>query len=491
MVCSHFMKRFLADSLVLGAAYVVAFLLRFDFQTPSFGWGPVLNGLPMMFVIGWSVLAVFGCLRLHSGLVTLKTLPRFACAIGMMVLIQLLMRWIWDSPEAVWLRPPISVTLMAGALALLGLLALRYVSRLQLRPIEVADLLGRDESEVNTPRVCAAFKGKTVLITGAGGSIGSELVRQVLAAEPKRLLLLDISEAALYVLCESLPDSLPDGIIVPLVGDCGDRDWIRSILLREKPDFLLHAAAYKHVPMLEENPCAALKNNALATRTLAETAATCGVGTFVLVSTDKAVRPVSVLGITKRLAEIFVQDLDGRFATHFCAVRFGNVLDSSGSAVPKFRRQIQQGGPVTITDPRMKRYFMTIPEASGLVLQAATLAQGGELFVLDMGRPVLMTQVVETMIRRSGLTPGRDIAIVYTGIRPGEKLEESLDLDAETTAKTEHNRIFVSRIPRCTQAETEALLVQCTALAAEEGALDVRRLRTVLHEEGNKHNEVV
>lgn len=484
------MKRFLADTLVLGLAYWVAFLLRFDFQEPVFGWIPVLTGMPMMCLVGWGALLLFGCLRVHSGTVTLKSLPRFAGAVAVMVTVQLVMRWIWNSPEAIWLRPPISVTLMAGTLTLLGWLALRYMSRLQLRPIEVTDLLGRSVNEVNTPRVREALQGKTVLITGAGGSIGSELSRQVLAAEPQTLLLVDISEAALYVLCEEL---IQPGVtqVVPLVGDCGDRGWIRQVLRTHQPDFVLHAAAYKHVPMLEQNPCAALKNNALATRTLAEESAASAVGTFVLVSTDKAVRPVSVLGITKRLAEIFVHDLAAKSQTRFCAVRFGNVLDSSGSAVPKFRRQIQQGGPVTITDPRMKRYFMTIPEASGLVLQAATLAKGGELFVLDMGRPVLMTQLVETMIRRSGLKPGRDIEIVFTGIRPGEKLEESLDLDAETTERTAHNRIFVSRIPRVSATEVEALLVQSIALAAEEGALDVARLHTLLTEEGNNRHEVL
>ena len=487
------MKRFLADSFVLIAAYFAAFLLRFDFETPSFGWRAVCGGVPMMWTLGVGTLWAWGCFRLRSGAVTLRNLPCFAGAVGTMVAVQLLLRGVFDSPEAVGIRPPISVALMAGGLSLLGLLSLRYVGRLQLRPVEVSDLLGRDEREINAPCVRSALMGKTVLVTGAGGSIGSELVRQVLAANPEKVLMVDISEAALYRLCEQLQEEpSAKNRSVPVVGDCGDRAWIRHLLRRERPDVLLHAAAYKHVPMMEANPCAALKNNALASRVLAETAAECGVGTFVLVSTDKAVRPVSVMGITKRLAEIFVQELAMRGSqTRFCAVRFGNVLDSSGSAVPKFRQQIRRGGPVTITDPRMKRYFMTIPEAAGLVLQAATLAQGGEIFVLDMGRPVLIKQLVETMIVRSGLRPGKDIAIVYTGIRPGEKLEESLNLESETTVKTGHRKIFINRIPPHCGERVEALLAQCIALAAEEDDLSAERLKALLTEEGYIHDENV
>lgn len=484
------MKRVLADSLVLCVAYLVAFLLRFDFQTPSFGWGAVLLGLPMMLVVGMGALTITGCERLHAQWVTLSAVPRFVGAIALMVTIQLILRWVWDFPAAVWLRPPLSIALMAGVLSLLGILALRYVGRLQLRPIKVEELLGRSEAEVNTTRVLNALRGKTVVITGAGGSIGFELTRQVLAASPKRLILIERSEVALYTLCEQLEAALAKTSVATLVGDCGDRAWIRHLLRSERPEIVLHAAAYKHVPILEVNPCAALKNNALATRTLAEASAEYGVQTFVLISSDKAVRPISVLGITKRLAELFVLDLEGRSQTHFCAVRFGNVLESSGSAVPKFRRQIQQGGPVTITDPRMKRYFMTLPEAAGLVLQAATLARGGEILVLDMGHPVSVKQLVETMIRQSGLRPGKDIAIVYTGIRPGEKLEESLGLTDEQTEKTIHNRIFTRRETRPSNAAVEALLVQCIALAAEEGDLEASRLQSLLTTEGNTHEVI-
>lgn len=486
------MKRLIVDSFILTVAYFAAFLLRFDFGTPSFGWRAVCWGVPMVLLIGVASLVLWGCPRLRAATVTLRNLPRFAGAIATMVVVQLVLRILFNAPEDVWLRPPISVTLMAGGLALLGVLALRYVRRLQLKPVEVADLLGRDETEVNTPRVRTALAGKSVLVTGAGGSIGSELARQVLAAAPKRLLLLDVSEASLYALCEQLEPFPNTTSVVPLVGNCGDRAWIRQVLRRECPDVLLHAAAYKHVPMMEVNPCSALKNNALATRILAEAAEESGVGTFVLISTDKAIRPISVMGITKRLAEIFVQDLATRSqSTRFCAVRFGNVLNSSGSVVPKFRAQIGLGGPITITDPRMKRYFMTIPEAAGLVLQAATLAHGGEIFVLDMGLPVLIKQLAETMIRGAGLTPYKDIQIVYTGIRPGEKLEESLGLDAQTTEKTEHNRIFVSRIPSLSGHAVEALLVQCVALAAEEDDLTAERLKTLFTAEGINHNEHV
>ena len=384
------------------------------------------------------------------------------------------------------LRPPASVAIMAGVLELAGLLALRYVRRLQLRPIEVADLLGRGENEVGTPAVREGFRGKSVIITGAGGSIGSELARQVLAAYPKRLILVELSEAALYRIHTELADRDAAGCLVPVVADCGDRALMRDLLARERPDFLLHAAAYKHVPMMERNPCEALRNNAIATRVLAEEAREAGVGTFVLISTDKAIRPISAMGISKRLAEILVRDLANAGDTRFCAVRFGNVLGSSGSVVPRFREQIARGGPVTVTDPRMERYFMTISEASGLVLQAATFAKGGEIFVLDMGKPMTIQTLAETMIRLAGLTPGRDIAIVYSGIRPGEKLSEELGISAAHAERTAHARIFVGHIPQLPPDAVKTLFARIQALSQRGLRLTVEDLRTLLPEEGTQ-----
>ena len=478
------MTRALADSAVLLAAYLAAFLLRFDFGTPTWGWGPVLCGFGSAFVLGWAGLLIFRCHRLSPRAISLRNLPRFACAAAFTVACQLLLRYaILPDDSFIVARPPASVAVMAGVLELAGLLALRYVRRLQLRPIEVADLLGRGETEVNTPAVREGFRGKTVLLTGAGGSIGGELARQVRAAGPKRLILLDISEAALYQIHAELTERGDPDTLLPVVADCGDRALMRDLLMRGRPDFLLHAAAYKHVPMMERNPVEALRNNALATRTLAEEARAAGVGTFVLVSTDKAIRPISAMGVSKRLAEIFVRDLAGG-PTRFCAVRFGNVLGSSGSVVPRFRAQIAKGGPVTVTDPRMERYFMTIAEASGLVLQAATFARGGEIFVLDMGKPMTIVSLAETMIRLSGLRPGRDIPIVFSGIRPGEKLAEELGVSAAHAERTGHARIFVGRIPQLPPEAVAKLLTRANNLSQRGLRLTVEDLRTLLNEEG-------
>lgn len=482
------MSRFLADSIVLFVAYVAAFLLRFDFGTPTWGWQTVLCGFGSAFVLGWAGLLLFRCHRLSPRTISLRNLPRFVGAVAFTVICQLVLRYVVlrDDASIVW-RPPASVAVMAGVLALAGLLACRYVRRLQLRPIEVADLLGRGESEVNTPTVREGFAGKTVIITGAGGSIGSELSRQVWAAHPKRLILVELSEAALYQIHTQLFDQGGDtSALLPIVADCGDRALMRELLTRERPDFLLHAAAYKHVPMMERNPVEALRNNALATRTLAEEAKAIGVGTFVLISTDKAIHPVSSLGVSKRLAEIFMRDLTEDGKTRFCAVRFGNVLGSSGSVVPRFRQQIAKGGPVTVTDPRMERYFMTPSEAVGLILQAATFAKGGEIFVLDMGKPMTILSLAETMIRLSGLRPGKDIPIVFTGVRPGEKLTEELGVDATRAERTDHERIFVGHIPQLPHPAVEALLARCDTLSQSGLRLTPEDLRTLLIEEGNQ-----
>ncbi len=478
------MTRALADSAVLVAAYVAAFLLRFDFAEPRWGWGAVLCGLAPAFALGWAGLLLFRCQRLSPRAISLRNLPRFLYAAAFTVLCQLALRYVLFPEDGhICLRPTAGVAIIAGILEIAGLLALRYVRRIQLRPIEVADLLGRGENEVGTPAVREGFRGKTVLITGAGGSIGGELARQVLSAGPRRLILDDLSEAALYRIHLELSEREPGADLAPVVADCGDRDLMRELLARERPDFVLHAAAYKHVPMMEANPCEALRNNALGTRTLAEEAKAAGVGTFVLISTDKAIRPISAMGVSKRLAEIFVRDLAGG-DTRFCAVRFGNVLGSSGSVVPRFREQIARGGPVTVTDPRMERYFMTIAEASGLVLQAATFAKGGEIFVLDMGKPMTIQALAETMIRLSGLRPGKDIPIIHTGARPGEKLTEELGLAAAHATRTEHARIFVGRIPQWPPEAVAALLETCRTLSRKGLALTVADLRRLLANEG-------
>lgn len=468
------MRRLAGDALVLAAAYLAAFALRFDFEEPRWGWARVALGLLPTLLIGLAALWASGCARLKAATITLRAVPRFGAAAALLAALLLLLRILFPADEAITLRPPASVALMLSILALLGWLALRYVKRLQLRPIEVADLLGRAETEVGTPAVRHAFRGKRVLITGAGGSIGSELARQVLDAEPEHLVLLDLSEAALYRVLEDLK-----GPVQGVVGDCADGSTMRQLLAKARPEIVLHAAAYKHVPLMEENPAAVLRNNALGTRVLAEESLAAGVAKFVLISTDKAIAPVSAMGISKRLAEVLMQDLAGG-ATRFCAVRFGNVLDSSGSVVPKFRRQIAAGGPVTVTDRRMTRYFMTIPEACGLVLQAATLAEGGETFLLDMGKPVSILHLAETMIRLAGLRPERDIPIVFTGIRPGEKLSEDLGEETRAATKTVHERIRLDRITQWPRSRVLALREAIATLLTKGLDLTVQDLQTLL-----------
>ena len=280
------------------------------------------------------------------------------------------------------------------------------------------------------------------MVTGAGGSIGSEISRQVLAAGPESLILVERSENALFNVCRSLDTVKPGAAAVhACVADITDEARMRSLFKRYRPEIVIHAAAHKHVPMMEGNVCEAISNNVLGTLFLGRLSCESGVSRFVLLSTDKAVHPSSVMGATKRLCEILLRNLNSKSATIFSAVRFGNVLGASGSVVPIFREQIQSGGPVTVTHPDMTRYFMTIPEAVHLTLEAASFAKGGEVFILDMGDPVRIVDLAEDMIRLSGRIPDSDIAITFTGIRPGEKLAEELALAGENVVPTAHPQI--------------------------------------------------
>ena len=350
-----------------------------------------------------------------------------------------------------------------------------------IREIDVADLLGREESRFDETRIAELISEKRVLITGAGGSIGKELVRQVARMGPEKLVLIERSENALYEIDREIRGRVRDLAVVSLIGDVRDAEKMASVLSEHRPHLVIHAAAYKHVPMVELNPVEAVKNNVLGTRVLGEQCVRYGVERFVLISTDKAVNPLSVMGCTKRLAEMVVQGLDQKKQTRFFAVRFGNVLDSSGSVVPLFREQIRKGGPVTVTHPDMKRYFMTIEEAVHLVLQATTQAKGGEIFVLDMGEPVRIVELAEEMIRLSGLRPYEDIPIIFTGIRLGEKLFEELDVSEASVLRTEHARIFIGKINDVNVADVVAWVAACENLCKrnpsnEEARVAIRRL---------------
>jgi len=314
------------------------------------------------------------------------------------------------------------------------------------REVEIEDLLGRETVTLDEEELRRFLTGNTVMVTGAGGSIGSELARQMARFGVGTLLLVERAEFVLFEIDRELRGAWPELAIVPLVADVCDRELMRELMQRFRPSVVFHAAAHKHVPMMESNPTEAVKNNILATRSLGEVAGEAGVEAFIQISTDKAVRPTSVMGASKRVAELAVQDLNPRYPTRFVSVRFGNVLGSAGSVIPLFREQILKGGPVTVTHPDMVRYFMTIPESAQLVLQAGAMGEGGEIFVLDMGEPVRIFDVAKDMIGLFGLKPFDDIDIVFTGMRPGEKLFEELETEGENITKTKHPKVFIGTI---------------------------------------------
>jgi FlaA1/EpsC-like NDP-sugar epimerase len=313
-----------------------------------------------------------------------------------------------------------------------------------LRPVEIQDLLGRDPVRLEMENIRTALAGKVVMVTGAGGSIGSELCRQIALFEPRQLLMVEQSEGQLFSIEQEMIERRASSIAVPLMADVLELPRMHDIFERHQPQVVFHAAAHKHVPMMERNPAEAIKNNTLATAGLASLAVEFAIERFVLISTDKAINPTSVMGASKRLAEMYLQSLAARqnSGTQFMAVRFGNVLGSSGSVVPIFKKQIALGGPVRVTHPEMKRYFMTIPEAVSLVLQCGVLGTGGEIFVLDMGEPVKIVDLARQMIELSGLRPQEDIEIEFSGLRPGEKLFEEISHHLENMTSTAHPKIM-------------------------------------------------
>jgi len=349
------------------------------------------------------------------------------------------------------------------------------VSVKEMRDVDVEDLLGRDPVKVDLKGIADYVASKVVLVTGAGGSIGSELCRQIAPFKPAKLLLLGHGENSIFAIERELRRSFPELELETIIADVQDRRRIFQVFHELRPAVVFHAAAHKHVPLMERNPQEAVKNNVFGTKNVADAANRYDTERFVLISTDKAVNPTSVMGATKRVAEMYVQSLNAISRTKFAAVRFGNVLGSRGSVVPSFKEQIARGGPVTVTHPEMIRYFMTIPEAVQLVIQAGALAKGGEVFILDMGEPVKIVDLAKDLIRLSGFEPFVDIDIQYTGIRPGEKLYEELLTNEEGISATKHDRIFIGRPAELDWRDMEKHMMRLET-APYDGAMAVREM---------------
>ncbi|MCU6801148.1 nucleoside-diphosphate sugar epimerase/dehydratase [Alitiscatomonas aceti] len=343
------------------------------------------------------------------------------------------------------------------------------VSIAKLRNVEIEDLLGRDPIRVNLDEIMGYVSGKVVLVTGGGGSIGSELCRQVASHNPKQLIIFDIYENNAYDIQLELKEKYPDLDLVVLIGSVRNTHRIETVFEKYRPDIVYHAAAHKHVPLMEDSPNEAIKNNVFGTYKTAKAADKYGTKRFVLISTDKAVNPTNIMGASKRMCEMVVQMMNARSKTDFVAVRFGNVLGSNGSVIPLFKKQIEQGGPVTVTHPDIIRYFMTIPEAVSLVLQAGAYAKGGEIFVLDMGEPMKILDLAKNLIRLSGYTPDVDIPIVFTGLRPGEKLYEELLMNEEGMQDTPNKLIHIGKPIEFDMERFEEQLEELYVTANEDG----------------------
>ena len=348
------------------------------------------------------------------------------------------------------------------------------VSVSALKEVEIEDLLGREPIEINSEEVLGYVRDRVVLVTGGGGSIGGELCRQIAAHSPRQLIILDIYENNAYEIQQELIRRYPELNLVVLIGSVRNTNRVNSIFETYRPEIVYHAAAHKHVPLMEDSPNEAIKNNVMGTYKIATAADRYGVDRFVMISTDKAVNPANVMGASKRICEMIVQMMNRKSGTNFVAVRFGNVLGSNGSVIPLFKQQIAEGGPVTVTDPEIIRYFMTIPEAVSLVLQAGAYARGGEIFVLDMGEPMKILDLAVNLIKLSGYRPGEDIEIRFTGLRPGEKMYEELLIQQENLEKTANKMIFVEKPTYFNEEIFERQLEKLIAAAKKESS-DIRR----------------
>lgn len=363
------------------------------------------------------------------------------------------------------------------------------VSVSALKEVEIEDLLGREPIEINSEEVLGYVRDRVVLVTGGGGSIGGELCRQIAAHSPRKLIILDIYENNAYEIQQELIRRYPELNLVVLIGSVRNTNRVNSIFETYRPEIVYHAAAHKHVPLMEDSPNEAIKNNVMGTYKIATAADRYGVDRFVLISTDKAVNPANVMGASKRICEMIVQMMNRKSGTNFVAVRFGNVLGSNGSVIPLFKQQIAEGGPVTVTDPEIIRYFMTIPEAVSLVLQAGAYARGGEIFVLDMGEPMKILDLAVNLIKLSGYRPGEDIEIRFTGLRPGEKMYEELLIQQENLEKTANRMIFVEKPTYFNEEIFERQLEKLIAAAKKESAdirSDIREIVGTYRAEGDE-----
>ncbi len=434
-----------ADAVVVAIAHCTAFVLRFDFAEPVTigGWFVVAQSYATVAIVYVLALLVAGCYRHAWRRVGFVDLPRYLLAMISGCAALTLMRYFLPEVSFSFIRPPYSITVITFFLSTCGVLSIRLFWRFYCNSsCKDEYLILREEKTFENSVAARFFAGKTVMVTGAGGTIGSEIVRQVAAAGASKILMVERCENALYEINRLMHGVFCSSELKPLMLDVNDYEKMDALFSAEKPSIVLHAAAYKHVPMVELNPEEGWRNNTEATKILAQLSAAHSVERFVLISTDKAVNPISVMGRTKLAAEKVIMEVEG--ATSFCAVRFGNVFGSSGSVVPLFRSQIARRESVTVTHPDMKRYFMTIHEAVSLVLQAASRSEKA-IYTLDMGESVNILSLAEGMIRQAGYRPYVDIPIVFTGPRPGEKLFEELDISEKSAYRTDMAKIYITK----------------------------------------------
>ena len=444
------------DAAIIALAYFSAVLLRLDFQTPTSigGWSSVALLYVNVCVVYLLALIFTGCYRIPWRRTTAADLPRYLVATVLATVVLTAMRFYLPNISLSHVRPPYSITAICFFLVTAGIFVVRLVWHVWwVSHVREEDLLERKIKNFDGSVARRFLEGKVVMVTGAGGSIGSEIVKQVAQAGAAKVLMVERGENALYEIDRRMRFEVEvggrgEGVCVPLMIDINERGKIAAVFEKYRPEVVLHAAAYKHVPMVEANPEEGWRNNTEATKQLAELAKEYGVRRFVMISTDKAVNPVSVMGKTKLAAEKAIMALNSQpqpsTSTSYCAVRFGNVLGSSGSVVPLFREQIATLGFVTVTDPEMKRYFMTVSEAVSLVLQAASRSEQA-IYTLDMGEPVKIVDLAERMITQAGFRPYVDVKLVFTGVRPGEKLFEEIDVSEKSCYKTDMAKIYITK----------------------------------------------